>query len=80
MATELNRPVSIHCVRDFGALFDVLKVLVNAPPAIAMHSYGGTKDMANSYMKLPKIGKRIFFSFSSCINMVSNKTLDVIKV
>ena len=50
------------------------------PPSIAMHSYSGSADMANSYLKLPKIGKVIFFSFSHCINMSAEKTLDVIKV
>ena len=44
-----------------------------------MHSYGGTAEMANSFLKMPKIGQRIYFSFSHCINMSSPKTLDVIK-
>jgi Tat protein secretion system quality control protein TatD with DNase activity len=42
IAAQLKRPVSIHCVRDFGNMFDILRVRSpeKLPPTIALHSFG----------------------------------------
>lgn len=72
-------------------MFDIFNKQSALPPVIMMHSYGncekietnisgGHADMAKSLYKSSKFGSRIYFSFSSVINMRSPKTPDVIKV
>lgn len=51
LAGVLGRPVSVHCVRAHGALYEVLKDCVAAPPTVALHSYTGSPDMAVSLLK-----------------------------
>lgn len=43
------------------------------PPAIMMHSFSGSVEMANCLLKLPHIGSRFYFSFSAVVNGRSNK-------
>lgn len=35
---------------------------------VMLHSYGGSVDMITSFTKLPQVGDRFYFSFSSVIN------------
>lgn len=56
LAGVLGRPVSVHCVRAHGALYEVLKDLQQsngeaALPTVALHSYTGSPDMAESLLK-----------------------------
>ena len=52
LATSLQRPVSIHCVRAHGFLFDYLRERPSAcPPSISFHSYSGSADHARSLLK-----------------------------
>jgi len=82
LAAELERPISVHCVRAFGPLFDFFKNLKNYPPAVVMHSYGGSTDIVNGLLKIAKYGKRFYFGFSHCINVSheSPKLLAVMKM
>ncbi|GAX75168.1 hypothetical protein CEUSTIGMA_g2612.t1 [Chlamydomonas eustigma] len=77
LAAELKRPVSMHCVRAYGHLHDMIKDLGpdNCPPRIMLHSFGGSPEVVVQFLRgLPKeLGNRIFFSFSSVING-ANKT------
>lgn len=41
LATELGRPVSLHCVHAQGDLFDYCRAAEALPPAIYLHSFGG---------------------------------------
>eukprot|EP00842_Homolaphlyctis_polyrhiza_P006979 jgi/Hompol1/870/HPOL_004033-RA len=43
------------------------------PPAIMMHSFTASPDIGRSLIKLPHIGPRFFFSFSSVVNARSSK-------
>ena len=75
LAHELNRPVSVHCVRAVGTLFDTLDELGKAgtlPPAVAMHSFGaGGTDWVKRFLTLPT---RVYFGFSECINHSNSRT------
>lgn len=70
LAACLARPVSLHCVRAFGSLFDELRARAAdaLPPTLALHSYTGTAGFALSLLALPRVGARVYFSFSSVIN------------
>jgi Tat protein secretion system quality control protein TatD with DNase activity len=71
LAAELRRPVSVHCVRGYGhllALFAGLPGPAACPPAVMLHSYGGSPEEVARFTRLPDIGPRFYFSFSSAIN------------
>lgn len=72
VAAELGRPVSIHCVRGYGHLLQLFAGLPRdgggCPPAVMLHSYGGSPEDVARFCRLPDIGRRFFFSFSSAIN------------
>jgi Tat protein secretion system quality control protein TatD with DNase activity len=62
----------LHCVKAFGPIVDFLrsqKDAPNFPPVIVMHSFSGAKDMVECLRKIPKIGSRIYFAFSTVINV-----------
>jgi TatD DNase family protein len=59
LARELNRPVSLHCLRAWSHL---LKLIQNAPPLPAgflLHSYAGPADQIPEWVRL---GARFSFS------------------
>lgn len=78
MALKLNRVVTVHCVRAFGDLLKHFKHYNKEIEAktkkeiaegwkyestpIIMHSYGGSKDVTKSLLKLTNLN--IFFSLS----------------
>jgi len=78
LACELNRPVSVHCVDVFGAMFEYFQARTEMPPMIALHSFGGSSDVVKRYLKIPKFGNRFFFGFSYAINSRSNKLSETI--
>ena len=88
IAAELQVPVSIHSVKAFGTLLPYFKQLDLktkleprcCPPTIMMHSFSGSIEVAKSLLKLPRIGQRFYFSFSSTVNSRSNKTLSRIQM
>ncbi|XP_020083853.1 uncharacterized protein LOC109707161 isoform X2 [Ananas comosus] len=59
LAKELERPVSVHCVRAFGDLLGILKRTGPFPAGVILHSYLGSADMVAS---LANLGS--YFSFS----------------
>ena len=70
LAHELSRPVSVHCVKSFGAFVDILVRLgKHLPPSIMMHSYGGSADSLRQLVKIGKEnGARLYFGFSASVN------------
>lgn len=76
LAAELDRPVSMHCVKATGGLYEWVRNAAKEgrplPPAIALHSYGGSPDMIKAFSKLKLVGRRFFFGFSSAINVRNN--------
>lgn len=59
LAKELNRPASIHCVRAFGDLLQILKEAGPFPAGVILHSYLGSAEMVP---QLVEVGA--YFSFS----------------
>jgi hypothetical protein len=71
LAARHGRPVSVHCVRGYGHLLQLLASLPReggCPPAVMLHSYGGSPEEVARFVALPGVGPRVFFSFSSAIN------------
>jgi TatD DNase family protein len=58
LARELGRPVTIHCLKAWGALFDAFAE-EPPPPRFLMHSFGGSIETARRLLPLGA-----FFSFS----------------
>ncbi|CAI0406607.1 unnamed protein product [Linum tenue] len=59
LAKELNKPASIHCVRAFGDLLEIMKNVGPFPAGVILHSYLGSAEMVP---ELAKLGA--YFSFS----------------
>ena len=58
LARELQRPVTIHCLKAWGALFEVFAEEA-PPPCFLMHAFGGSLETARRLLPLGA-----FFSFS----------------
>lgn len=58
IARSLDRPLTIHCLRAWDALFHALEIEA-APPRFLLHSFGGSAETAQ---RLAKLGA--FFSIS----------------
>ncbi len=52
LATERDRPVSIHCLRAWGRLFDLLQAGPRPRRGFLLHSYGGPQEMVGPLVKL----------------------------
>ncbi|XP_030935748.1 uncharacterized protein LOC115960888 isoform X1 [Quercus lobata] len=59
LAKELKRPASIHCVRAFGDLLQIMKSMGPFPAGFILHSYLGSGEMVPEFAKLGA-----YFSFS----------------
>lgn len=74
LAAELRRPVSMHCVRAYGTIYDWLKqrpMAAACPPSLAFHSYTGSPEMASAFLALPHLKESIFFGFSASVCLQS---------
>ena len=58
LAVSLDRPVSIHCIKAWEWLFDVLEKENTIPDKMMMHAYGGSIEIAK---RLSDMG--CYFSF-----------------
>lgn len=58
LAREMDRPVTIHCLKAWGALFEAFKESP-PPPHFLMHSFGGSIETARRLIPLGA-----YFSFS----------------
>jgi TatD DNase family protein len=59
LASELHRPVTIHCVRAWGPLWELLSARPRLPRGFLLHAYGGPKEMVRGF-----IGLGAYLSFS----------------
>ncbi|OMP06400.1 TatD family [Corchorus capsularis] len=51
LAKELKKPASIHCVRAFGDLLQIVKDMGPFPDGIILHSYLGSAEMVPEFAK-----------------------------
>ncbi len=52
LAIDLNRPVTIHCLRAFGTLREILKSYSPLPIPFLLHSYSGPVEMVDSFTEM----------------------------
>lgn len=75
LAKELKRPASIHCVRAFGDLLQILKSVGPFPAGVILHSYLGSAEMVPEFAKLGA-----YFSFSGFLmSMKESKAKKMLK-
>ncbi|KAJ2908062.1 Cut9-interacting protein scn1 [Coemansia aciculifera] len=83
IAHELGVSVSVHCVRAFGPLADILREAErdgSLPPRIMLHSYSGSPDMLQQLFLKGELGTRIYASYSHIVNGRNlQKTLQCIR-
>jgi TatD DNase family protein len=51
LAVELERPMTVHCLKAWGALADFLKAAPRAPRGFLLHAYGGPAEMVEGFVK-----------------------------
>jgi TatD DNase family protein len=59
IAAELERPVTIHCLRAWGALAEILRAH-DLPRGFLIHAYGGPAEMVREFEK-----QGAYFSFNA---------------
>ncbi|KAL3627662.1 hypothetical protein CASFOL_029025 [Castilleja foliolosa] len=59
LAKELKKPASVHCVRAFGDLLEIMKLVGPFPSGVILHSYLGSAEMVPQFS-----GLGAYFSFS----------------
>lgn len=69
LAAELERPVTIHCLRAWGALLATLRSLPKRPPSVLIHSPGASPEIIRM---LARLGA--FFSASGYYGAAHRKT------
>ncbi|XP_052201196.1 uncharacterized protein LOC127807409 [Diospyros lotus] len=75
LAKELRRPASVHCVRAFGDLLQIMKSTGPFPDGVILHSFLGSAEMVP---ELAKLGA--YFSFSGfLLSMKESKAKKMLK-
>ncbi|KAK3198351.1 hypothetical protein Dsin_021766 [Dipteronia sinensis] len=75
LAKELKRPASIHCVRAFGDVLEIMKSVGPFPAGVILHSYLGSAEMVPEFSKLGA-----YFSFSGFLmSMKAQKAKKMLK-
>lgn len=73
LADELELPISVHCVKAHGPLFDIVTSYKHIP-RIILHSFSGSVDQARLWIRhYSKSSQRLSFSFSHYINGTESK-------
>jgi len=62
VAKEFSRPVSVHCVRAWGRLLEVLEHIGEEMHGMVIHSFSGSPEIARQLLKFG-----VYFSFSAAI-------------
>lgn len=52
LAVELDRPVTVHCLRAWGTLDDLLSTLPRPKRGFLLHAYGGPAEMVKRWVSL----------------------------
>lgn len=76
LAKELNKPASVHCVRAYGDLLELMKSVGPFPAGVVLHSYLGSAEMVPEFSKLGA-----YFSFSAFLmSLKANKAKKMLKM
>ncbi|KAL5837170.1 hypothetical protein ACOSQ3_014339 [Xanthoceras sorbifolium] len=76
LAKELKRPASIHCVRAFGDMLEIMKSVGPFPAGVILHSYLGSAEMVPEFSRLGA-----YFSFSGFLmSMKAQKAKKMLKM
>jgi TatD DNase family protein len=59
VATERDLPATIHCIRAWGALWDIIREGPVPSRGFLLHAYGGPEEMTPGFLK-----RGAYFSFS----------------
>jgi TatD DNase family protein len=59
LAAELNRPATLHCIRAWGPLWDLVRSQPLPACGLLLHAYGGSQEMVAGFVELGA-----YFSFS----------------
>lgn len=70
LAEDMNLPVSLHCVKAHGAFYDALVNSYLKIPVIILHSYTGSVEQAQAWIRqTAKQQRQLKFLFSNYINV-----------
>lgn len=69
LAERIRVPVSLHCVKAHGPLYDVIRDHSKQCPHLILHSYSGSLHQAQRWIKdFKKQNRKLSFSFSKFVN------------
>ncbi|XP_078447820.1 tatD related DNase [Wolffia australiana] len=76
LAKDLERPASVHCVRAYGDLLEILQSEGPFPAGLILHSYLGSAEMVSAFTK-----HGAYFSFSGFLtSMKPQKAKKMLKM
>lgn len=67
LGKHLNRPISVHCVRAFGRLAEIVRQEAPFPAGLILHSWAGSADITAGLAKLGGI----YFSISGHLTRIA---------
>ena len=76
LASSLKRPISLHCVKAHGLLYDQVtsKKELDGISSVILHSYSGSLDQAGLWIRhFSKSNRLLYFSLSNWINGSAKK-------
>jgi Tat protein secretion system quality control protein TatD with DNase activity len=85
LAARLDKPVSVHGVKSFQQLMEVLAELKTSktkklPPKIYFHAFGGKAGTVDQLTALcGRESGRVYFGFAPVINFRSPKTAEIVR-
>ncbi len=59
LATARNLPLTLHCIRAWGALWDIVRTQTMPKRGFLLHAYGGPREMVAGFL-----ARGAYFSFS----------------
>lgn len=78
LANNLQVPVSLHCVKAHGALYDEIAGNYLSCPRVILHSYSGSVDQAQRWVRDFRQQRRnLMFSVSQFVNGKAEKSSDL---
>lgn len=81
LADRLKVPVSLHCVKAHGPLYDTVARNYIHCSNVILHSYSGSGDQAQRWVNdFKKLKRKLSFSFSDFVNGKEEKNSDLKKL